>query len=422
MKQNTRLIILILIAGLWLAVCSAHAAHAAEPIRIGALFPYTGNLAKLGNESFNGADIAREWINRHGGILGRQIEWVKGDAVDAKAAVGEAERLITVGKVKVIFGTYSSSLSNAASEVAERHQVIYWEQGAIADNVTARGFQYIFRACPRASSFGVMAVEFTAQELAPKLGFKARELKVAIVNEDTLYGSSVGAAAEQKAKELGLNVVALEPYSAKAVDLSSLIMKLQAKKPDVVIATSYMNDAILFWRQARELNFNCKALVGTGAGHGMMDFPEAFGKYADGVFNVDFPVIKDPKVLNPKLRPSLTEFREAFRAKHGRDAAVHATAGFVGAMVLFQDVIPKAGSLIPDDIRKAALSLNIPVGGTWQGWGVKFAPPGHPAAGQNLQSFPMVMQWQGGQLYIVSPQKFKEKEMTLVPLPSWDKR
>jgi branched-chain amino acid transport system substrate-binding protein len=85
-------------------------------------------------------------------------------------------------------------------------------------------------------------------------------------------------------------------------------------------------------------------------------------------------------------------------------------------------VIPKAGSLNPDDVRKAALSLNIPVGGTWQGWGIKFAPPGNPAAGQNLQSFPMVMQWQGGQLYIVSPQKFKEKEMTLVPLPLWDKR
>ncbi|MDH7499233.1 MAG: ABC transporter substrate-binding protein [candidate division NC10 bacterium] len=419
MKKDRLLVYLVLACIIWLAAGSS---YAAEPIRIGALFPYTGNLAKLGNETFHGADIAREWINRHGGVLGRQVEWVKGDAVDAKAAVGEAERLITVEKVTVIFGTYSSSLSNAASEVAERHKIIYWEQGAIADNITARGFQYIFRTCPRASSFGVAAVEFTAQDLASQLGIKAKDLKIAIVHEDTLYGTSVGTAAREKAKEMGLNVVAVEPYSAKAVDLSSLIMKLQAKRPDVVIATSYMNDAILFWRQAKELNFHLKALVGTGAGHGMMDFFETFGKYSDGVFNVDFPVIKDPRVLDPKLRPSLAEFREAFRAKHGRDPAVHATAGFVGAMVLFQQVIPKAGSLNPQEIRKAALSLNIPVGGTWQGWGVKFAPPGHPAAGQNLQSFPMVMQWQGGQLYIVSPPKFKEREMILVPLPSWDQR
>jgi len=419
MRKYVLVIPLMLACGLWLAAGSP---YAAEPIRIGALFPYTGNLAKLGNETFHGADIAREWINRHGGVLGRQVEWVKGDAVDAKAAVGEAERLITVEKVSVLFGTYSSSLSLAASEVAERHKVIYWEQGAIADKITARGFQYLFRTCPRASSFGAIAVEFTAQDLAPKLGMKAKEMKIAIVHEDTLYGTSVGTAAQEEAKEMGLNVVATEPYSAKAVDLSSLIMKLQAKSPDVVIATSYMTDAVLFWRQAKELNLQIKALVGTGAGHGMMDFYETFGKYSDGVFNVDFPVIKDPRVLDPKLRPSLSEFREAFRRKHGRDAAVHATAGFVGAMVLFQQVIPKAGSLNPEELRKAALSLNIPAGGTWQGWGVKFAPPGHAAAGQNLQCFPMVMQWQGGQLYIVSPPKFKEKEMIMVPLPSWDKR
>jgi branched-chain amino acid transport system substrate-binding protein len=397
-------------------------AYGADPIGIGALFPFSGNLAKLGNETFHGADIAKEWINTHGGLLGRQVEWVKGDAVDAKAAASEAERLITVEKVKVIFGTYSSSLSNAASEVAERHGVIYWEQGAIADNITARGFKYIFRTCPRASSFGVSALEFATQELAPKLGLKPKEMKIAIVYEDTLYGTSVGTAAEQKAKEMGLNVVSQEPYSAKSVDLSSLIMKVQAKKPDIVIATSYMNDAILFWRQARELNFNVKAMVGTGAGHGMMDFTETFRKQSDGVFNVDFPVIKDPKALDSKLKPSLNEFREAFRAKHGRDPAVHATAGFVGAMVLFQQVIPKAGSINPGEIRKAALSLNMAAGSTWQGWGVKFAGPGHPAAGQNLQGFPMVMQWQGGQLFIVSPKKFKERDMILVPLPTWDSR
>jgi branched-chain amino acid transport system substrate-binding protein len=396
--------------------------EAAEPIRIGALFPFTGSLAKLGNETFHGADLAREWINEQGGVLGRKVEWVKGDAVDTKAAVSEAERLITVEKVPIIFGTYSSSLSNAASEVAERHRVIYWEQGAIADNITARGFRYLFRTCPRASSFGETAVKFAAHDLCSRLGMKAKEMKIAIIYEDTLYGTSVGSAAQRKAQEMGLNVVAVEPYSAKAVDVSSLIMKLQARRPDVLIATSYMNDAILFWRQARELNLQLKAMVGTGAGHGMMDFAETFGKYSDGVFNVDFPVIKDPRVLDPKLRPSLSEFREAFRAKHGRYPAVHATAGFVGAMVLFQQVIPQAKSLDPEAIRKAALSLRVPVGGTWQGWGVRFAPPAHPAAGQNLESFPMVMQWQGGQLYIVSPAKFKEKEMILVPLPSWERR
>ena len=85
-------------------------AIAAEPYRIGALYPFTGNLALLGNESFNGATIAEDMVNEKGGINGRKMVWVKADGVDPKKAMTECERLIAVEKVKIITGTYSSSL------------------------------------------------------------------------------------------------------------------------------------------------------------------------------------------------------------------------------------------------------------------------------------------------------------------------
>jgi branched-chain amino acid transport system substrate-binding protein len=111
-----------------LALAASPAAMAAETVQIGALFPFSGELALLGQESFNGATIASDMVNEKGGIWGKQIEWIKGDAVDPKAAMAECERLISVKGMKIILGTYSSSRSYAASEVAERNKVIYWEQ------------------------------------------------------------------------------------------------------------------------------------------------------------------------------------------------------------------------------------------------------------------------------------------------------
>ena len=55
-----------------------------------------------------------------GGVLGSQVVWAKADAPDATAATSEAERLVNVEKVKIIYGSYSSALSFAASEVSER--------------------------------------------------------------------------------------------------------------------------------------------------------------------------------------------------------------------------------------------------------------------------------------------------------------
>jgi len=392
----------------------------AADYRIGALFPFTGHLALLGNESFNGAVIAQDMANEKGGINGRKISWVKADGVDPKKAITECERLIAVEKVKVVFGTYSSSLSYAASEVAERNKIIYWEQGAIADNITARGFKYLFRTIPRAGDFGVMAANFINEVVAAKLNIDPKKIKVGIMYEDSLYGTSVGNAAAKRSKELGFNVIATESYSAKTVDLSSIVMIFKSKQPDVVIATSYMEDAILFWRQAKDQDLNVKVFIGTGAGHGMPEWAKTFGNEANYIFNIDPPIGINPKVFKGNTATMLQEFRERFNKKFGHYPATHATAGFVGAKVLF-DAIGKAGSDDPEAVRKAALSIDIPEGGTIFGFGVKFAPPEHPAAGQNLRAHPVLMQWQDQKPIVVYPKAFALAE-PLVPLPTWEQR
>ncbi|XUJ36230.1 ABC transporter substrate-binding protein [Bradyrhizobium japonicum] len=58
-----------------------------------ALYPLTGGLALLGNENLNGARIAVDMINEKGGIAGKKVELVQGDASTPDKAQSEAERL-----------------------------------------------------------------------------------------------------------------------------------------------------------------------------------------------------------------------------------------------------------------------------------------------------------------------------------------
>jgi len=95
--------------------------------RLGVLEPLTGPLAFEGKRHMEGLEIVRDLINERGGVMGKKLVFAVADATDPTAAASEANRLITREGVKIITGTFSSRLCGAASEVAARHDVIYWE-------------------------------------------------------------------------------------------------------------------------------------------------------------------------------------------------------------------------------------------------------------------------------------------------------
>jgi branched-chain amino acid transport system substrate-binding protein len=137
------------------------------PIKVGALFPFSGGLALLGDESYRGLEIAVEERNAAGGVKGRQIQIMRGDAVDPNQAVGEARRLTSVERVTCVFGTFSSSLCLAATQVTELAQIPYFELGAISDPITERGFKNVFRTNATASGFARMMVDSVRDAVAP---------------------------------------------------------------------------------------------------------------------------------------------------------------------------------------------------------------------------------------------------------------
>ncbi|WP_100964844.1 ABC transporter substrate-binding protein [Bosea sp. FBZP-16] len=378
------------------ALLALSAMPAIAQVKIGALYPFSGGLALLGDESFRGLEIAIEERNAAGGLKGQKLEIVKGDAVEPNQAVGEARRLTSVDKVPVIFGTYSSSLSIAATQVAELAGVPYFELGAISDPITERGFKNVYRTNPTARDFASRMVDAIGEAIAPALGVEAKSLKVAIIHEDSLYGQTVAGYQTARAKEKGVNVVETLPYSAKSVDLTPVILRLKTAGADVVLQTSYQNDTALFFRQMKEQGFKPKAMIGAGGGYSLRDTMLAVGaENMEGALNVDFTQYR----TNPKAAPGVDAFVKKYQAKYGTaPRSGHSLANYMGAQI-FLDAMEKASDLKAASIRASVMKVDVPVGTTPTGWGAKFAE-----SGQNSRAVPFLMQWQGGELVTVFPE------------------
>jgi len=381
--------------------------------RIGTILPLTGPLAKNGIKNFDGVKIAAEMINEEGGVLGKKVVLVSADAPDPQAAASEANRLITSERVTTIIGTQASSLSMAATVVAEKNKVFYLENEGISSLITGRGFKYIFRTTFDSDMMAYQMVDFATEFVAPKIGKKAKELRLAIVHEDGGFGTSTGKGLTERTKTLGLNVVATEIYSAKSVDLSGLVLKLKQAKPDIILAAQYINDSILFHRQAKELAFK-SIVIGTTAGQGNPDFIKAFGKEGDGVMAGGIPSEISVERLGLQQKKDATEFVSRYKKLRGGEYPNPTSfVGFAGTWILCKFILPKAGGLDPEKLREAALSIDVPPGKGVLNWGIKFARPEEKNAGQNVYASAGINQWQEGELKLIYPKEIASAEPRL---------
>lgn len=406
----------------------AWAQTASSPVRIGVLYDLTGPFTGAGSVPGSiGTQIAIDLVNEHGGVLGKhKIEPVKGDAQSkVEVALNEAERLISQQHVDTILGIYASPEAVPLAEKMEQAKKILWITIAVATKVLkGKNLTYTFRPGVSADAYGAAAIAFLKEHSTAQLKIDPTKLKCAIIHEDGPYGSDTGAADEVHAKADGMPIVLNEAYSATTSDLSSLVTKLKRADADVILHTGYNPDITLFLRQAREAGLKFKMLIGHGAGYGQRDkLKQAFGSDLDYFLNVD-PVSAQnlkPGSLKPELEQLVKAMVERYKKATGNEAVPpHVSMGFNQTWIFLQNVLPvaitKYGGTHPDAIRKAALDVDIPEGGTIQGYGVKFAPPGNEFAGQNLRVSACVTQAHGDVEAIVWPDKLKTAD-DVMPLP-----
>ncbi|ROZ58051.1 ABC transporter substrate-binding protein, partial [Ramlibacter sp. WS9] len=246
-----------------------------------------------------------------------------------------------------------------------------------------------------AKTFASRSVESIVQVVAPSLKADPKSLKIAIVYEDGPYGTLVGGFQKEEAKRLGLNVVESLAYSAKSVDLSSLVLRLKSAGADVVLQTSYQNDTLLFFRQSATAGYKPRAVIGAGGGYSLSDTAQALGAAMDGAFNVDFPQVTMAEAGAPGLKSFVAEYQKRYGSA---PRSGHSLVNYVGAKG-FLDALANAKSTDKDKIREAVLAYKKPLGSTAAGWGFHFTDNG-----QNQLATSNLMQWQGGKLVTVYPE------------------
>lgn len=373
----------------------------AENLKVGVLLPLTGKLAKFGEIENKSFKMAAEEINAAGGVNGKKIELIIEDTT-GKPDVGRSaiEKLISQDKVPVIGGGYSSSVTWASVAVAQQRKVPFLVNTGSADKITEQGWNYIFRLNPPVSEY--------PKGFASFLQAVATDVKtVVILHENSLFGQSGSKKFVKQCEKLGLKVLMKEGYEAGAIDFKPLLVKVKAKKPDLVYMISYIMDAALLIRQSEELNLTPKLFVGGAAGFTLPEFQKNVGKGSDFVYSATLWVPSVPY-------PGAKKYYDNFVKKYNTPTEYHGAEAYAG-MYVIADALKRAKSMTPGAVRDALAATDM-----MTAFGpVKFVSYGKKTNQNSLPTF--LVQWLNGKLETVWPKEVATAKY-VYPVPEWRKR
>ncbi len=230
---------------------------------------------------------------------------------------------------------------------------------------------------------------------------------MAILYESTDYGTSLALVMRKFCEKQGIKVVYDKAYEAKATDFSPTLLEIKRQGPDVIFMVSYLMDAILLMKQAKELDINPKIFAGGGAGFALDEFPKGTGDAAEYVVTIS--------LWSPDVKyPGAKDFVEKYRKKYQSEPTYHAAQGHAMVYVAI-DALERAASLSKEDLIKALKETSIM---TVYG----------PVKFEDFENFtnqnripPLVLQVQLGKLVTVWP-KEAAPVMYNYPIPKWSER
>ena len=382
MSKGWKYILMVSMVISALAFISPAMVSAADTIKVGIVLPLTGSQAAFGEIEKLSFDLALEEINAAGGVKGKKLEFLMEDDT-GRPEVGRsvAEKLITKDKVIMLGGGYSSSVTAGLAGVAQQNSMPFLINTGSADDITEKGFDYVFRLNPPASEYSSGVEELLAEVVKPK--------SVAILYENTKFGTSSSKAFAASCEKLGIEVMLNEGYEHAGIDYKPILVKVKQLNPDIVYMVSYVMDAALLMRQSRELRLTPKLFIGGGAGFTLPEFKENAG-------------VASEKVVSATLwhevlpLPGAMDYFNKFKARYNKDTEYHGAEAYAAAYVI-ADVLKRAKSFSPEDIKQALAETSM-----MTAFGpVKFVSYGKKTNQNKLTTY--VVQWQNGQLKLIWP-------------------
>jgi len=400
-------------------VLTGAAAAQGTTVKIGAIYPLSGNAASTGVHTKAALETAVEIINNGNpalgnlpltrnaglkGLGGAKVEVVFADN-QGSPAVGQnqALRLITEEKVVALSGAYQSGITLTASAIAEKYSIPFLSGESVAANLTERGFKWFFRTTPVAGDFARIYLDFLKDMKASG----AKVDNIALVHENTEYGTSVASVITSVFKENGLSIAQDISYSANTTDVQSQVLQLKDKKPDVVIMISYTSDAILYAKTFQALDYKPAMMIADNAGFSDPSLIKTVGKSVQGIFNRSSFSIGAPGSPTYLIN-------EMYKKKSGDDLDDTAARQMQGFFVLV-DAIDRAGSTDPAKIQAALKATDLKPDQLIMGYkGIKFDDKG-----QNTLASGLVIQLQDGENYVPVWPKQLAKTAPMLPYKGW---
>ena len=422
-------------------------------------------------EELRGVRIAADLVNADGGVGGRRIELDVRDLASADPAPAVMASLKADG-VSTVIGAYSSDLSIAASAAADADGRVDWEAGAVADRLTGRGLPLVFRVGASGTNLGTNSAEFAVEQLAPRLGRTPADLRVAVVNVQDDYATSVADAAVRTVTAAGAPVVARLSYNLEVPRFADLMATLASARPDVLILASQIPDGVAFRQAMVAAGLHVGAFIGSTMAECDPDFARgaragrgggvrlrsAGRRVPAGRFDLGRPGRIRPvrggvdrgELASPdhqergRQRGPRLDIRDLagrqrglrrrwrwFRVWHLADRlgpsgppstlpwngpTEEGISGFTAAWALFHDVMPQATGTDAAAIATAARSMDLPTGSLPNGAGLRFSSDG-ATLGQNLRAAAVIWQWQAVRSYTyVWPATYATGSIAFVPL------
>jgi branched-chain amino acid transport system substrate-binding protein len=378
----------ILVLALALCMLAPSAAFCQDSVKVGIILPGTGEKAKFGEIEKKSFEMALEEINAAGGVNGKKIEFLyEDDTGRPDVARAAAEKLITKDKVVMLGGGYGSSETFAISGVAQQNRVPFLVSTGSDNKITEMKWDYVFRLNQPVSDYPKALESFMTDIVKPQT--------VAILYENTNFGSSGSKTFQETCNRLKIKVVMNEGYQSGGVDFKPLLVKVKQMNPDVVYMVSYLMDASLMMKQSMELQLTPKIFVGGGAGFTLPEFGQNAGKAGDMVYSATLWYQTLPY-------PGAKEYYDKFVQRYKMDTEYHGAEGYASAYVI-ADALKRAKALNADDVRDSLAKTDMmTVFGP-----VKFVAYEKMTNQNKLPTY--LVQWLGGKLELVWPKDVAAK-------------
>lgn len=355
-----------------------------DVVKIGLVFPLSGANADQGVFNVDGAQLAVDKINEAGGVAslgGKKIQLVVYDnESDSDKCKTVAERLLSENPdVVAVHGASASAFVLPMLSTFEKAQVPFLT-AQTSQTITGQGYEYVFAFAAQSPQFAASQVAML-QWLNETYGLNIT--KVGVVYEDSEWGLTNSDAARKAINEAeGLELVYDQSYTASSSDLSSLVVGLVDAGCEVVMPTSYTQDAKLLFNTMVSYNYS-PLIIGGGAGFLYPVFAKDLGDLVDGVLSVASHNYDAATIRN---NSDMAQIGEEFEARFGYVMPEQSVSAY-NAVYLVSQALENCASTDGTALRDAIRELNI----------TSLTPGGalnFDETGWNQDSVAVMIQWQ----------------------------